>query len=286
MNLWISTPRIVVPDFSAKRSKETDNVLYERIYASYGMAFRNEECSVTVPTWYGSAESLAAPAIEAVLKDSPRLGDVRSLFDCRSGAQLSGPAPTYVLAQMTGLHKAIPVALHSQGGTELAQAVLFLEGDKELAESGVIVASQRVAPPDPRMHSGRLPLADGAAAVRCCSTSQPCGAGFRVRWAGIIHQETLGTDAWVASEIANAGFERQDFRWVIQSPLGFDLPLRWAKSLTVHRSRWKDVDFGCADALVSLSELLATNSLPPGLGCILMRANFGGLAILLLECTL
>src|SRR4051812_22275257 len=111
---WISRPTCVVGDRAEIRAEPADYPAYRRIYEVHGREWIRPATVGPVPDARPrSPEMLALDALSPLL-DGRQRSRIDSFVDCRSGAMLGGPAPTYRLAISAGLTAATPVCLWGQ----------------------------------------------------------------------------------------------------------------------------------------------------------------------------
>jgi hypothetical protein len=196
---------------------------------------------------------------------------INMFVDCRSGAMLGGPSPTYRLAISAGLTAAAPICLWGQDGPELIFGLSLAIRRLPLDGNAILSACQRIVPPDTRALDGTSQvLGDAAAAVLVSRRPIP---GSRPILATHVERVRADDSALLDCALYKAGVERRHCAWTIvasqSSPLIADDPLRPA------------VYFGVADILVRLAEFLATKDLD-GTGALLTQGRAGTSAAMIL----
>jgi hypothetical protein len=299
MKLWISEPEVVIPPLSCASDEEAIPPAYQRILDSYsrwlgslGGASRVADAvgEPLVPRGIGlTAEDLAVEAVSRLLASLPPRFNIELLIDCRSSPAVAGPAPTYMVAYRSGLVRALPLSLGGQAGSEVAQALCFLRRIRTShLGAALIVATQRVVWPDPRLRLGSLPLGDAAAAILVAPTPIIDGAGYWVDASVTAHR--AGDWPAVLERVVSraervAGIRRERIGWSLAHRCPAELePITGAFLPNIAagpRSAYADVDFGCADVLVSLHALRTTPQ--RGLGCAWFAGRFGDVGFTLLE---
>lgn len=268
---WISRPTCVVGERAEIRAEPADSPAYRRIYEAHGRQWARPATAGPVPdAWPRSAEMLALEAIGPLLVGrQPSRIDV--FVDCRSGAMLGGPSPTYRLAISAGLTAATPVCLWGQDGPELIFGLSLAVRRLPLDGTAVMSVCQRIVSPDTRAPGGTSRvLGDAAAAVLVSRRPIPGGRPILA-----THVERARADDSDLLECAlyKAGVERRRCAWTIvadpSTPRIADDPLRPA------------VYFGVADILVTLAECSTTQDLN-GIGALLTKGRAGTSAAMIL----
>lgn len=295
MTLWIGCPTIAVPPDSDARDPFREDPLYRNVYKAFGRAYKpaclsNDVTGMFVPRALArTAEELAAEAAQQTLELLTDNGNVGLFFDCRSAPALGGPAPAYRLLDRLGLRSAQPIALSGQAGAEVAQAFVFLRRvlRQHTVDLAIVSACQCVAWPDSREVDGDPPLGDGAACVVVG------GERRRFSFALKLHGATVGQGKGRPGRVAltveraleQAGLHREHITWSLlpgDNTTGFSCDVLPTGTVIFSRKCWSNIDFGCADVLISLHELV-TGGLPPGLGCVFLAGRFGSIGVLLVE---
>ena len=270
---------------------------YERICQAYGRTLDNQEADVTLPRApCMNTEELAACSIRQLLSNAPvvKKPELGMLIDCRSSAAIGGSAPTYRLAAITGLQRILPISLSAQAGTEVAQALFFLELMLNNTDGmAVVSAVQRVVPPDRRNRDCSFPLADASAAL-LVSTSPVFSSGCFQLLAVALEQTPLGTKdnhIWLFEQVLQkAGLDYKDVKWSIAhrysdefcaGVIGIRQHVKW-----LNREEHLEVNFGCADSLISLRSISEKQlDARDDVGILWFRGEFGaGAAVLLKWC--
>ena len=284
MSLWMSLPRYFVPEAAHEARRDDGDGLACLVYAAHGRPYGDDSSPVSVPTMTEAIEDIAGPLATMASSDAGGPRHVRTLFDCRSGSQHEGPAPTYVLADRCGLVRASPIALGQRGGAEVPAAVFLMSLDDAIELPAVVCASQNILWPDSRSRLEGGILGDAAAAVAVGATRQSVSAAFRVIGVALGSEPAHSASTLTVSALLNAGIGLSDLRWFITAPVGTPVSiLSSADILEIRRQVWTREDFGSAELLLSLSTSLRAGMLPKGPGALVHRGWFGALGIVLLE---
>lgn len=263
---WISTPVCRVADPAERAAEPTEHQVYRRVYEAHGRAWTSAATVGPVPdAWPLSAEDLALQALRPLLDDHcPATVDF--FVDCRSGAMVGGPAPTYRLAMSAGMTTATPVCVWGQDGPELAFAISILARRLPAEGTAVLSACQRIVSPDPRAPAWTsLVLGDAAAAVLLSKRRFP---GSRPILALQINGAARAGGNLLERTLHKAGLERDRHVWTLVAD-----PRRSATG-AASCSRWPDVYFGVADILVRLAEYSADRG-GQGIGALLTHGRAG-----------
>lgn len=249
---WMSSPACGVADLADPTTEPPfEHQVYRRIHEVHRKAWTSATTVVPVPNAGPlSAEDLALAPLRLLLDGHDyRPGAVDFFLDCRSGAMVGGPAPTYRLAMSVGMTTATPVCLWGQDGPEVALGIRILARRLPVKGIAVLSACQRIVSPDTRSPAWTSSvLGDAAAAVLLSKHRFPGSRpilALRIEGAGQAGENLLdGT-------LRDAGLERDSCAWVLVAD-----PRRSASQVS-GRSRWADIYFGVADLLVSLAEFSA-----------------------------
>jgi hypothetical protein len=290
MTIWISLPTSVVPKSIKLQDTQKVDAWYKRICLSFEHRIDLPPDNLRLPQSVGvESEDIAACAINKLLEKSEngsrKLG-VGMLIDCRSSAAIGGSAPTYKLAKKAGLRTSLPFSLAGQSGSEVGQAINFLQNFQwDQVKVVVISAVQRVVPPDSRLFRQNLPLADAAAAIIVARFPMPFIRNFRVL-SVVSSQSENGQDPGLNNifqrVVEKAKISSRSIKWSIlhslnrelENSVHADLP----ETTWLSRRSNQTVDFGCADVLVSLQQLSLNNSiLCDGIGVLWFYGRFGAI---------
>lgn len=294
MAIWLSLPFSIVPELSAWKNNQEVDAWYERICRAFAHPVDLPVDTLLLPRILGmDAEDFASRAIKRVIDSlvSSEPLTIELLIDCRSSAAIGGSAPTYRLAAKAGLRKALPFSITGQAGTEVAQALLFLQ-HMPLGKRGaaIISAVQQVVPPDTRVHPEELPLADGAAAAVIAQSPKMLGKSFQILSVA-IGQSANRQDATLRNVLGHAvkiaGIAKQDIQWIITHRCTGELEDSVQKTLPqstlLARNEHTDYDFGCADLLISLHKTAMEPTFTGGIGALWFKGRFGTIAVVLLD---
>jgi len=271
MAAWISRPTCVVSDRTETRAEPVDSPVYRRIYEAHGRQWVRPATVGPVPdAWPRSAETLALEAIEPLLVGREP-SSVNVFVDCRSGAMIGGPAPTYRLAISAGLTAATPVCLWGQDGPELIFGLSLAVRRLLMDGTAVISVCQRIVSPDTRAPDGTSQvLGDAAAAVLVSRRPVP---GSRPILATHVERARAHDSDLLERALYKAGLERRDCAWtVVADP---------ASSLIANDSLRPATYFGVADIMVRLAERMTTEDLN-GIGALLTQGRAGTSASMIL----
>lgn len=282
MNLWFSAPHVIVPEARAGDSVEAPDPILLSVYAAYGRSTLIPPSDVRTPRALGTAELLAAGVVRAAAEDGGGPERVQVLLDCRSGAHVGGPAPSYVLAEESGLTHAIPIALGGQGGAEVATAFHCILSEPSLADTAVVSACQRVSWPDSRVQPDGTILADAAAAVAVGPTPESVNAAFRLIGVAVGVRRDKAVRDLTEQALRNSGRCVADLRWSIQARVGGE-GLSMVGMREIRRTLWPDEDFGSPDLLLSLAATLKEDRPPKGLGVLVHCGWFDAVGVIVVE---
>jgi len=290
MTLWISLPTCIVPKASAMPEPQTVDPWYQRICLAFG---HNSDVEIAADqlrlprVLRLETEDFAARAIKKMLGDSNVECDetgIEMLIDCRSSAAIGGAAPTYKLAAKAGLRKSLPFSLSGQAGTEVGQALNYLQNMKwNPAKLIVISAVQRVVPPDTRLHPDYLPLGDAAAAI--CVARFPMSSIKSFRILSIVSTQSENVtqnsfDTAFTHLIEKGEVNPASIRWSIIHSSHKDSYIQGIlpKATWLFRRSFRSVDFGCVDLLITLRKIFehAPASLD-GIGILWFLGRFGAI---------
>ena len=295
MTIWMSLPSLVVPEPSMGQVVQEMDGWYQRICRAFGHSVDPPTDSLFIPrAIQGDAEDLAACAIRRLLgrSEGNEHSAVEMLVDCRSSAAIGGSAPTYRLAAKASLRKALPFSLAGQAGAEVAQALTLIQHMPwEKGGAVVISAVQRVVPPDTRASSNGFPLADAAAAIMVARSPMAFAKSFRMlSVASGQSKENQGDKPETVLDrvIEAAGIALQSIKWAVahRSSREFENAVQnvLPDATWLTRDLHPDVDFGCADLLISLQRIFTSEVTPPaGIGALWFRGRFGAIAVVLLD---
>jgi hypothetical protein len=266
--VWISKPTCIVADSAERIPEPAEHLTYRRVYEAHGKPWVVVPHVGPVPdAGPATAEELARQAlIPLLVRHGP--ADVEIFVDCRSGAMLSGPAPTYRLAISAGLTTAAPVCLWGQDGPEVAFGISTLA--RRLSEQGTAIVStcQRVTSPDTRAPAWtNLLLGDAAAALLLSRRRLPGGRPVLAVRIGPAGRADLLAGAFRAAGLA------EEPEWTLTTDP--------TASHAAGHSRWPNIFFGVADILVKLAEHSAGHS-APGVGALVMHGRAGTSAVMIL----
>jgi len=235
-------------------------------------------------------EDLAASAIKKLLSNFGAERDkisIEMLIDCRSSAAIGGAAPTYKLAAKAGLRKSLPFSLSGQAGTEVGQAINYLQNMQwDPTKVVVISAVQRVVPPDTRLQPDSLPLGDAAAAICVASFPMPFTTKkFRILSVVSAQSESItrvNFDEVYKHLIEKGEINPASVQWSIlhSSYKEYNNYVQEAlpKTTWLSRGSFRSVDFGCADILISLQKIFErTPAALDGIGILWFLGKFGSI---------
>lgn len=293
MSIWMGLPSVVIPQATAMARDQKINPAYERVFSAFSRSARHVDDGILLPRALNiSGEELAIAAIKPLLTEDRTDWTPSMLIDCRSSTAISVPAPTYEVAAKTHLNSSLPLLLQGSAGGEVPHALHFLQKMGHRMREGCIVSAvQRVAVPDGRLRASALPLADAAAAITVFDDPTVLGKSFRILSIALAQRSTEWRDALEAvlvEALRPAGLEREAIRWCIAHRLSNSFLLAARDALPsatwLVRERYREFDFGCADPLVSLSELSATVPCPLGeTGVVLFGGRFGAIGAVVLK---
>jgi len=243
-----------------------------------------------IPRYSGlDREKLATASIDILLKRYKLEHPPVFLIDCHSTAALSGPAPSYRLAMLSGLSKVMPFSLDNQGGTEIFMGLLFSDQMLIQEQYGILVATQCVVSPDTRFLRQRYPLSDASAAILISKSLHLIqGISFRVLGVNILQLsvEKQGCDEQVMNGVINlledAGVKGCDVKWGISQFKLDDLAILPSIKL-INRPNYRDCDFGTPDALLTLEAISQTPPATSSVGMIVVIGKFGSVGMMLLQ---
>jgi hypothetical protein len=183
-------------------------------------------------------------------------------------------------------------ALGGQAGTEVVQAITFLNHMLGRDTSALISAVQRVVEPDRRQPANReqFPLGDASAAISVYG-DKPNAPALCLRGVAIGQTETDWPAAFghlLPSLLRRAEVKATDIRWVVSHNYSPSF-LRVSQEMFpnaefCNRRLYSDFNFGCADSLITLGEWAKrTASVMNGLCAVCFAGMFGCLGLLLLE---
>lgn len=290
--MWVSMPSIVIPKVTVAEEESNIDPLYRQILLAYGHSTKRDQNIQTVlPRLVGmDSDLLGRMAVEKLLREAGLKDLPGVMVDCRSSASLGCPAPTYRLAQKTGITKALTFSLGGQAGCEAVQALILLTHMEELSEKvGIITTMQQVVYPDSRTKEEGYPLADGAAAVYVSHQNGEKGC-LRVLSASVMHarktsQDTL--DLLLKQATDKADIRMTDLNWIIphtfsQGFISLAAELLGNTRLFL-RQEYAEVDFGCADPLISLRMAYDNNWSIKGKGVILFMGRLESIGAVVVE---
>lgn len=293
--LWISLPSIVIPKVDKEKNTIKIDHLYQQIFLVFSHSNKITKDNLLLPRCASEmeGEELAAMAIKPLL-ETYTIGELPSvLVDCRSSAPVGGPAPTYKLAAKTGLPSILPFSIGGQAGSEVVQALFFLQHMEQIKNKGAIISAvQRVVPPDTRVKEHGFPLADAAASIFLSNCEIKVGKSFKVLGIGIEQkiknwQEAL--DSVLTESTERAGIKREEIKWAIAHRFSNAFLIIAQKALPdstwLTRDWYPEFDFGCADSLISLNCFFGKKiaSSPNGIGIVLFAGRFGAIGAILLK---
>lgn len=300
MPIWMSLPSVVIPEASFKDATGETDSLYRRYYRIFLRLFQAfsrpievmDEGPLLPRAKSIDAEGLAVSAIKLLLTSQPVRWNPALLVDCRSSAAVGGPAPTYRLAALTGLNTTLPFALDGQGGSELAHALLILRlMDVTLTRGAIVSAIQQVIQPDTRTQQQGFPLGDAAAAIAVTSTPLESAKGFDVLGIAVVqycHSWESTFEIVLNEALQQASMTKEEISWAVAHRVS-DTFLSAAQkclpgAMWLVRDLYPDVNFGCADVLLSLYCLFAGQPRPSsGNGVALWGGRFGAVAAAVLR---
>ena len=247
-------------------------VTYQAMAEAYGEGTRHLLRSSVA----ADPELLIANAARKVLLEAD---GVDLFLDCRSSPAVGVANPTYRACSLIGLVDVPPLAVSGGGGTEFALALLALNGAAKLGINRALVALTSY---DATQRPSRTRPPHGTGSVAVVVTNEQ-GPSSPIRVLAVIvmrrsPRSALGAVARAALDLGNLGVMTASLRWAIVTPRLNALAAAVQRSLPgaeLHgRADERGVDYGCADGLVSLSELVRRKGMPPGPG-ILWLAGYG-----------
>ncbi len=266
MPLWLSRPTMMLAPDSGRGRDARFDFYVENAAARHGTAppvFAG--LSGAPDADHPEAETLAGAAVRLALLDAPPGAVPTRLHDCRSSPSIGSPAPSYKLLAKAGLDRAVPLALHGQGGTETIQAI-FLRLCESAGESELTVLSGLHWPVGSGEDAASR-AASAAAAALVCPFPPPAG-GYRLLGAAVTRHPADGRAAALAAVLGEAleraGMAAGDIGWTVAQEGAADPPMVLSTAMPAarlaRRTARRGIDLGCADLLVSLHELSATLS--------------------------
>lgn len=294
MTVWISAPSIYIPDATLSDTHLEVDPTYERLYDAFSCRAIRVHEEVLMPRANApSATVMASMAVQSVLISENVQVKPELLIDCRSSPPIGEPAPTYALAALTGLNRALPFSLMGHAGAEVAFALDFLNNMAGGSPQQSIISSvQRVVAPDNRHPEGRLPLADAAAAMLVSSDPSYISGGFEVL--AIAVGQHSGNESvllrWLLEQtLRSSGLDIRQVNWSISGKYSAAIEDIVQSLLPAARhflrDLWSCCNFGCADVLISLHRFsnLASRSFEAGsIGVIWFTGEFGAMGVALL----
>jgi hypothetical protein len=273
---WMSKPTSVVPEAVAELSRPVKHLGYQRIYETHGALWAQPAFSGSVPTAaHLSAEGLAEQAFQQlVVRTGIHPRDVSVFVDCRSGAMIGGPAPTYRLALSIGARGATPVCLWGQDGPEIVLGISV--ATRRLLQSGgvaVLSACQRVVSPDTRTPDWTaLMLGDGASSVLL---SRQYFQGGRPILASEIGSANESFADVQARACARAGIASNACAWLAA------VDPTMCEVATWRSMGGRSLYFGVADPLITLAEVVERPE-GPETGALQIRGRGGTTGVVII----
>ena len=293
MNIWISVPTIIIPNAIISNDDKRVDSFYEQVYSAYSEPYLNLDESSVIPRLIGQENEKYVVQCIDLLRKSETENWFPSLFvDCRSSAPIGGPAPTYRIIKDSGIITTLPILLQGQAGSEVLQAIILVSQMKEHLKKGVLItALQRVVYPDSRSYHDKFQLGDAVAAIGVASSPLAFGKSFHVVGFSIAQCSTESHQDFeftVKKLLRECGITNPNRLWAISPSLDKDIrqdlsqilpDVRW-----VNRDIHPDINFGCADSLISLHSTFVNSQNPPlGIGLLWFAGRFGSLGLLVLD---
>ncbi len=268
---WISRPVYVVAPIAERRAEPTEHLTYQRIYETHDRPWSDVATVGEVSdAWPSSAEELALKVIVPLL-DRHQPSSVDAFVDCRSGAMVGGPAPTYRLALSANLDSATPVCLWGQDGPEFIFGVAAAARQLSSQGTAIVSACQRIVYPDTRAPAWTsLMLGDAAAAVLLRRESFP---GSRPVLAVRVERSLAAGSDLLEHTLHHAGLGLEACAWTATADP--------SRSMGAGGSRWPTTYFGVADILVRLGDGLTDHDLRE-VGALLTYGRAGTSAAMIL----
>jgi hypothetical protein len=295
MAIWMSSPSVVIPVETMHEWTSSIDPLYERIYGAYSKSIHNPAVeTMLLPRAQCDRETLAAEAIKILMRENQDrfVMEPKMLIDCHSSAAIGIPAPSYKLAALCGFVNTSPISLSGEGGTEVASAIHLVHCMEDKIGNGILISAvQSIVPPDTRKLGEQFYLADGAATSILTNAPIPnkgsfCILGVSVTQSLEINKDSLKTS--IDSALYKARVNHRDIQWSIAhrfsdeilSTLKVVLPnSRW-----LNRVSFSNLNFGCADPLISLQELSLSASFDPSsIGILCFLGLFGTIGTVILQ---
>ncbi len=281
-NLWMGRPAVAINgDEKPMAISSWSRVTYDAMTGAYGARTRGH-----LRSWVAAdPEVLIATAARAALQETDGL----DLFvDCRSSPAVSVASPTYRASSLAGLIDVPPIAISGGGGTELALALLVLNGAMNAGSAQALVAltSQDVID---RRGSAALAYGTASAAVVVTNGQRP-SSPMRVLAVVVVRRPPPSRQGLVARavrDLRDLGVTPAIPRWSITtfrlSTFGTAIQQALPAVELLGRTGHGNVDYGCADVLVSLSELVRARRLPPGPGILWLAGHGREIAAVVVE---
>lgn len=295
MTIWISLPEFFIPSDVGYQEAQDVDALYNRIYSAFNMKSEIESDKLNIPRIKGieTEDLIANTVIQTLIKGSSISGEaVEMLVDCRSSAAIGGSAPTYKLATKSGLQKSLPFCISGQAGSEVGQAINFLNVlDLDPNKITIISAVQRVAPQDNRISKDYYTYADAAAALAVASKPMPFAKNFQVLSVSSMQSKNIIDFDWtnfLEDLMYKTGIKKNTVKWAILHNIPQSLRQPYYRAFSqvnwLKRSTYLSVDFGCVDVLISFRQAFLSDLIKPSeIGALLFPGRFGTIVTVLLK---
>ncbi len=281
--IWMTIPQIYIPKTCGRLLGNEVSETYRRVYEAYQKYNELMEDNLELPVEATrDSDELAAAVVQRVMEQGAAKEDIRFLADCRSSITGKVPAPTYRAAVLGGLKDIVPFSIQNQAGTEAVQAVIILREmmrEKGFA-MGCVSAVQKLNKGDCRKEDNYYPFGDGAAAVLLHKNADQ---GFQILDV-LIKKMPDVTEEKICRTVK--GFCMPE--WIIYQQMDERMKQAMEKIFPsadiLTREKYREIDFGCADVLISLAMLAQKNILRDGsVGCAVFVGRTGHIGAMVLR---
>jgi hypothetical protein len=289
--IWITIPDIYIPETCGNIQGNEVSETYKRVYQAYQEYNKPAEDDLELPVELKlDSDELAAEMIGRLLRKGISKEDISFLADCRSSVTGKVPAPTYKAAVLNGLKDITPFSVQNQAGTEFFQAVMILRemmAEKNYA-MGCVSAVQKLNKGDRRKEAHFYPFGDGAASVL---VRREANQGFQILDLAVRKVKDISEDkiCQIVKDIfCQKDFDRKEPDWIVSQSanesMNHIMKEIFPSASILSRKKYPEIDFGCADVLISLTFLSEMGELEnDSLGCAVFLGRTKHIGIMLLH---
>jgi hypothetical protein len=289
--MWITIPDIYIPKTCGNIQGNEVSETYKKVYQAYQEYNKLVEDDLELPVELEmDSDELAARMIGKLIGKGINKEDISFLADCRSSITGKVPAPAYKVAVLNDLKDITPFSIQNQAGTEVVQAIMILR--EMMVEKnytmGCVSAVQKLNKGDNRKGDNVYPLGDGAASVLI---SKEANQGFQILDLAVRKVKDISEERIyqiVKDIFCQKDLDRKEPDWIVNQvadeKMNNIMKKIFPSASILFREKYSEIDFGCADVLISLALLSEMDKLKnDSIGCTVFLGRTNHIGIMLLH---